>query len=29
VAVRLTYQPRPGNIYHLQTISRKVRMETP
>lgn len=29
VAVRLTYQPRPGNIYSLQTISRQVRMDTP
>jgi len=29
VAVRLTYQPRPGNIYPLHNISRKVRMDTP
>jgi hypothetical protein len=28
VAVRLTYQPRPGNIYPLETISRKVQMDT-
>ena len=26
VTVRVTYQPRPGNIYPLQTISRKVRI---
>ena len=25
VAVRLTYQPRPGNSYSLHTLSRKVR----
>ncbi len=29
VAVQLTYQPRPGNIYSLQTISRQVRIDTP
>jgi hypothetical protein len=29
VAVRLTYQPRPGNVYSLHTLSRKVRIDTP
>ncbi|RPH90496.1 MAG: hypothetical protein EHM75_00510 [Desulfobacteraceae bacterium] len=29
VAVRLTYQPRPGNIYPLHSLSRQIRIETP
>ena len=29
VAVRLSYQPRPGNIYPLHSLSRQIRMETP
>jgi hypothetical protein len=29
VAVRLTYQPRPGDVYPLQTISRQVLMDSP
>jgi len=28
VAVRLTYRPRPGNIYSLHTFSRKVKIDT-
>jgi hypothetical protein len=29
VAVLLTYQPRPGNIYPLHCLSRRIRIETP
>ena len=29
VAVTLTYQPRPGNIYPLHSLSRQIRIETP
>jgi len=29
VTVHLSYQPRPGNIYPIHSISRRVRMDTP
>ncbi|MBI5582430.1 MAG: hypothetical protein HY892_01270 [Deltaproteobacteria bacterium] len=29
LTVRLTYQPRPGNIFPLHSLVRQIRIETP
>ena len=29
VEVKLTYQPRPGNVYPLYSLSRQIRIDKP